>query len=243
MKGVIYSRCRGVKVIDITHDIPRHDIWAGAYCMFQASPFFPGGTIHVAVVDPGVGTSRRPIILDDGHHFFVGPDNGVLSLVLTLPYRRPLCAYEIRDPWFMRPNPSETFHGRDIFAAAAGRLARGALPKDAGPRIKAGDIVDLRKHKDDDDSAHPRAYVIHIDTFGNIITDLNSSMIPASPTFHVGHHTIHGVQKTYSDVGVGELVAYVGSQNTLELAVREGSAMDQLGLVRGMAIQVGIGEQ
>ncbi len=123
MKGVVLGICPGAGMVDISHEIPAYGIVQGAWTLSQAWPYFPKGTIHVAVVDPGVGSSRRPIAVEAGGHLFVAPDNGLLTMVLRAQpeYR----AYEITEPEFMRPTVSQTFHGRDIFAPAAAHLANG----------------------------------------------------------------------------------------------------------------------
>src|SRR6185369_6965682 len=116
-------------LVDITHDVPRHDVSAGAFALAQAAPLFPPGSVHVAVVDPGVGGPRADIVVEAGGSYYVGPDNGLVSLAAI----GPRLAYRILRPEALRPTVSPTFHGRDVFASAAGRLASGAHPRDFGP--------------------------------------------------------------------------------------------------------------
>src|SRR5262245_38148530 len=124
MKGVLHAGAPGVTVVDITHAVPRHDVAAGAFALATAAPYFPPGTIHLAVVDPGVGGARMPVVLVSGGHVFVGPDNGVFARVAP----RPEAAYQVTGAGFRREITSPTFHGRDVFAVTAARLASGAAP-------------------------------------------------------------------------------------------------------------------
>lgn len=236
MKGVILSRAAHARVVDIAHHIAHHDVAAGAYCLRQAAPCFPEGTIHVAVVDPGVGTARRPVIVDDGRHLFVGPDNGLFSLVAPAPR----AVYAIEAAAFRLPRVSATFHGRDVFAAAAGALATGI------PACAAGPAVTLRgrlAHGPPAPEAEPAragrtATVIHVDVFGNLITDCPGDALPPAPRFRVAGREIAGLSRTFGDVAPGELVAYVGSADTLEIAVREDSATRILGVGRGATLAI-----
>lgn len=236
MKGVILQRAPEARVVDLAHDIEPHNIAAGAYSLCQAAPFFPEGTIHVAVIDPGVGTQlRKPVIIDSGRHFYVGPDNGLFSLAVP----NPRAVYAIESPTFMRPEVSSTFHGRDIFAAAAGALAAGV------PAQHAGAVVSLRgrltlgtPRSDGATTGMTVGTVVYIDHFGNLITDVSRADLPLNPRFRVGERVIERLSGTYGDVASGELVAYIGSADTLEIGVREGSAARILGLGRGAHIEI-----
>lgn len=234
MKGVLLSLAPDATVVDIAHDIPPHDVVAAAFALAQAAPHFPDGTIHVVVVDPGVGGARKPVVIDDGRHRFVGPDNGVLSLAARAPYA---AVRAIEAPGFVAESPSSTFHGRDVFARCAGRLAAGARVTDAGPAwTLAGQLPLAGGARRDGDRVFAR--VIHVDRFGNLITDLPAAELPPSPEFIAGGARIRGLVRTYEDVGRGELLAYIGSGGTLEIAVREGRACDAVDLRRGDAIEV-----
>ncbi len=237
MKGVILSCAPSAQVIDIAHDVPRHDITAGAFALAQAAPHFPDRTIHVVVVDPGVGGRRQPVIVDDGRQTFVGPDNGVFSLVAPTPR----AVYAITEPQFRRDEASTTFHGRDIFAMAAGRLAAGARPEQAGPRVELEGTLTLPRAAEQPSGALV-ATVVHIDSFGNLITDVGADELPSHPSFLVGGMVIESMATTFESVARGELLAYIGSGNTLEIAVREGSAAARLGAQRGAIIKVLTGE-
>ncbi len=230
IKGVITRLAPDAGVIDISHDIPRHDVAAAAFALAQAAPQFPEGTIHVVVIDPGVGGERAAVVVDTGDQIFVGPDNGVFSLVAPMP----VAAYAIQQVGFFRSDPSATFHGRDIFAVAAGRLAAGAAPSDVGPRVELLGFITLPRA-----SGGARGTVIHVDAFGNLISDLGAEDLPAEPLLVVAGRSIAQLSTTFESVDRGELVAYIGSGGTLEIAVREGNAAAELGVGRGDPIEVG----
>ncbi len=222
MKGVILSRAPAVTLVDITHAVPRHDIAAAANALADAAPCFPAGTVHLAVVDPGVGEARTPVVVVAGGQLFVGPDNGLFELAAP----RPEAAYAIADPSFRREPASATFHGRDVFAPAAARLALGAAPHQAGPAVELAGRLGLARGN----------RVVHVDRFGNLVTDISG--VPASARFRIGGRAIAGVSATYESVAVGALCAYVGSRGTIEIGVREGSAAELLGAGRGTAVEV-----
>ena len=223
MKGILTSGAPGVPIADITHAIPRHDVAAAAFAIAQAAPHFPTGTVHVAVVDPGVGGQRRPVVIQGEGQVFVGPDNGLFWLAEP----SPRAAYAIEAARFRREHVSSTFHGRDVFAPAAATLATGVAPEAAGPEIElegalAGEAPDA---------------VIHVDNFGNLITAIPRDRVPARASLQVSGRSIPLVA-TYADVAPGELLAYIGSANTLEIAVREGSAAEALAAGRGSLVSV-----
>jgi S-adenosyl-L-methionine hydrolase (adenosine-forming) len=235
MKGVLHARAPGVTVVDISHDIPRHDIAAGAHALANAVPYYPEGTIHVAVVDPGVGGERKPVIVVDHGQLFVGPDNGLFSLVAP----RPEAAYEIATAAYRREKPSATFHGRDIFAAAAARLAAGGAPEEAGPQVLLRGRLPAAATTEQD-GASPAAVVLHVDVFGNLITNLPGEGLPLEVRFQVGGRPIAGLSETYESVAPGELLAYVGSRGTVEIAVNGGNAAELLGAGRGTLVEVAL---
>jgi S-adenosylmethionine hydrolase len=216
MKGVILTLAPGTTIVDVAHDVPRHDVAHAAWVLATSAWQFPLGTIHVCVVDPGVGGARNEIVVAARGHVFVGPDNGVLALV------GDPCdgAWAITSSAFHRPTPSPTFHGRDVFAPAAAALARGLPPHLAGPAT----CVTVPPRRE--------GAVVHVDTYGNLITDLR----PGPARVRVADQTL-AVRRTYEDVAAGALVAYVGSAGTIEIAVREGSAAQALGLGRGAAVE------
>lgn len=234
MKGVLLSRAPGTHVVDISHDIPRHDVAAAAYCLANAVTFFPPGTIHVCVVDPGVGGERKEVIVVDREQLFVGPDNGAFSLVAPRPY----AAYEIAADAFRRAKPSATFHGRDIFAAAAAGLARGAKPEEAGPQVVLRGKLPAAKGPERRADGVLGGNVLHVDVFGNLITNIPGEKIPEAPRFRVAGREIAGLSTSFENVAEGELLAYVGSRRTVEIAVRNGNAAELLGASRGTVVEV-----
>jgi S-adenosylmethionine hydrolase len=210
-----------------------------AYVLSTAAAYVPTGAIHLAVVDPGVGSERRAIAVQTARAIYVAPDNGVLSLALQDdPPQRIVHLTEAR---YHLAEVSDTFHGRDIFAPAAAHLARGVDLGDMGPQIEIGDLVRLP-------SARPRRQedgtwlgeILHVDHFGNLITSFPGAMIEAYFTVEVGAAQILGLSRTFADVAQGELVAYVGSSGYLEIAVRGGDAAGRLGA--GVGDPVGVRE-
>ena len=238
MKGVVLALAPDAVLVDITHDVPRHDVAAGAFALAQAAPLFPLGSVHVAVVDPGVGGPRADIVVEAGGCFFLGPDNGLVSLAA----RGPRLARRISRSELLRTPTSPTFHGRDVLACAAGRLASGAQARELGPLVEAIEDLAIRGG-----TAADAAVIVHVDAFGNLITSLQSDSIPqdllmpgtrliCSPEGRDAFAVRAG--RTYSDVARGELVLYVGSAGYLEIAVREGSAAEHTGLGRGQALRL-----
>lgn len=219
MKGVVLSLAPDAVLVDVTHEIPRHDIVAGALALEQAAPYFPAGTVHVAVVDPGVGGARAGIVVEAGGQAFVGPDNGLLSLAA----RHPRAAFRIDNPQFRRDPVSPTFHGRDVFAVAAARIASGWAAKTAGPPL-AG-IVELPLPPMGALTAECRGAVLHVDGFGNLITTLGAAPTEGPWRLDCGGHelALRG-GRSYCDVAEGQSVLYVGSSGRVEIAVRNGSA-------------------
>jgi S-adenosylmethionine hydrolase len=234
MKGVILSLAPDARLVDLGHELPPHDVRAGAWALREAAPYFPPGTIHVAVVDPGVGSARRPLLLRAAGQLLVGPDNGLLSLAA----RRcgGACEGWVLDASELhRPQPSATFHGRDIFAAVAGHLARGLAPERAGtPAREWIELAAPRAVRRADGSW--RGCVVHVDRFGNLITNLEAAELAAASPAGGWCVALAGaaagracralgpLRTTFADVAPGEWLAYLGSSGLLEIAVREGSA-------------------
>jgi S-adenosylmethionine hydrolase len=238
MKGVVLALAPTATLVDITHGVPAQDVTAGAIALAQAAPLFPPGTIHVAVVDPGVGGARADLLVEAGGSFFVGPDNGVLSLAA----RGERSIRRIDTPAFRREPVSPTFHGRDVFAPTAGRLAAGAPAADVGPVLDA--MVELGPPPIARHAGRAEGTVIHIDAFGNLITSLAAESLPADAAIEIDgvEGTFHPTfGRTFSDVESGALVAYVGSGGQLEIARRNGSAATYVGAERGTVVRVGEG--
>lgn len=219
MHGVILSRNPDARIVDLCHGIEPHDVREGAFWAARCARWFPGGSAHVVVVDPGVGTDRAAIALTSEGHWYVGPDNGVLSG----PLANATEVHRIDETRFGASQNSRTFHGRDLFAPVAADLVAG--------RVKVSDLGPV---------AHPIRFdeppgrVATIDRFGNLITDME-------PSREWAELEIAGVRvplaNTYGDVPKGELVALLGSFGTLEIAVREGSAAARLGVGRGEPVR------
>lgn len=226
-------------VIDITHDVPRHDVRAGAYLLRAVAGWTPAGTIHLAVVDPGVGTARRPLIIASGGQYFVGPDNGLL-----VPAARrvgTMRAYVLTDDAPLRRGRSATFHGRDVFAPAAGQLARGTPPEALG--MPVAEVMQLEFGRGREENGTTMGSVIYVDAFGNLITNIPSELLPSSGTpvaVRAGRRTAGAVVgRTYGDVGRGRMVVVPGSDGFVEIAVREGSAAASLRAAPGGSVRIG----
>lgn len=225
MKGVIAAIAPEARVIDLTHHIPPQDLVGGAIALDSAVDAFPDGTIHVAVVDPGVGSARRPIAARSERFFWVGPDNGLF----TAAWQRepPLKIVALTEPAYHRQKVSATFHGRDIFAPAAAHLAAGAQVTELGETMNDPVQLDLPEPRRLADTVELR--VLGIDHFGNLITNMTARHLTRysdleRATVTVGQLTAHGIHRTFADVPPDEPVAYVGSADRLEIAVRNGSA-------------------
>lgn len=239
MKGAILTVNPRLRVVDVTHEVPPQDVRTGAFTLAQVAPVFPPGTVHVAVVDPGVGSARRPLLVLAAGQAFVGPDNGLLTRAAP----RPREVRHLTSPGWWRPAPSRTFHGRDLFAPVAAHLASGRDPAEAGPIVT--DPVELGLPEPVDRPGGLLGEVIHADRFGNLVTNIGGDRLagaaPATLRFAIAGFTISGLSATFADVAPGELVAYVGSDGLLEVGRRGGDARHYLGAPRGTAIQVILG--
>lgn len=241
MKGVMLSIAPEAEIVDLSHEVPPQSIEAGAYLLETAIDYFPAGTVHLAVVDPGVGTERLPIAVSAGRATFVGPDNGLLY-----PAVERLGATSSRDgtlgsavavllanPEYQLTRVSRTFHGRDIFAPAAAHIALG-LPLDRlGPSLTT--ISTLSEAAIHDTDGAVVGTVIHVDRFGNSISNIRAEQVPANPTVEAGSLQIIGLAQSYQDA---EVVALINSGGRLEIAARNGSAAARLHLVLGSPIVV-----
>jgi S-adenosylmethionine hydrolase len=241
MKGIVLSLCPEATVVDISHEIRPQAVQQAAYVLSTAVPYFPPGTVHLVVVDPGVGSQRRPIVVQTERALYVAPDNGVLSLVFSQDPAR--LAIHLTDPQYRLNQVSATFHGRDIFAPAAAHLACGIAASAMGEPVPLDELVSLP-------GIEPRQQanggwlgeVLHIDHFGNLVTSFRARDPETRITIVVGGQRIKKLSRTFADVAAGELVAYSGSSGYLEIAVREGNAARQLGLDIGAPVRMeGIG--
>jgi S-adenosyl-L-methionine hydrolase (adenosine-forming) len=240
MKGVMLGVCPDAALVDISHDIPAHDVLAGAFELAASYRYFPKGTIFLAVVDPGVGSTRRGIAVECGDYLFVAPDNGVLSVVFEeMPPRRIV---ELGDPRYARPAISKTFEGRDRFAPAAAWLATG-LELTALGRA-AGQPVMLIVPRPEVTSDSIDGQVVRIDRFGNLVTNIDRHTFARfasgnSIVIRIAQQDIARVISTYAEAAPGELCALFGSTDHLELALNGASAAASTGATRGSAVHVG----
>jgi hypothetical protein len=242
MQGVILTICPTAKITTISHNIPPQDIYTAAFVLYQSFSYYPAPTIHCVVVDPGVGSQRRAIAVRTSHGIFVGPDNGVFSLVLTAEPVNVLEAVTLTNPEYQLPGVSATFHGRDIFAPAAAHLANGLPIHQLGPRAINLVRLDIGRPVIPKPGATSfESRIIHVDHFGNLILDLTRQRIqdPVQVIFRAGQWAIRGLNATFADVAEGELLAYTGSsRDHIEIAVRNGNAALELGLRVGDTVTV-----
>jgi S-adenosyl-L-methionine hydrolase (adenosine-forming) len=237
MKGVLLSLCPEAQMVDISHEIRPQAVQQAAFVLSTVVPYFPPGTVHLVVVDPTVGSERRPLVIETGRAFYVAPDNGVLSLALQRDPARQ--AVHLTDARYRLAQVSATFHGRDIFAPAAAHLACGTNPGEMGDPIPLSELVTLPAME-----PQPRrdgllqGQILHIDRFGNLITNFRIPDTVSQITVMAAGRRIEKQSRTFADVEPGELLAYQGSSGYLEIAVREGNAARTLRLEIGDPVQV-----
>ncbi|MCX8149936.1 MAG: S-adenosyl-l-methionine hydroxide adenosyltransferase family protein [Candidatus Bathyarchaeota archaeon] len=226
MKGVILGICLNAVIVDITHNVEKFNIRQGAFMLASAAPYFPPRTIHIAVVDPGVGTQRRPIIVQTEHNVFVGPDNGVLMLAAEAEGIKHV--YKIEEQRFLPNNVSNTFHGRDVFAPVVAHIANGdARLEEFGPEIN--DAIKPQFSKARQTEGGLVGEVLHVDSFGNIITNIHTKdfehLKPVSLSISLSNLKMKVIfAKTYAEAKPHEPLALIGSHNYLEIALNQGNA-------------------
>ena len=241
MKGVVYNINPLARVVDISHDVPSYDLLDGALTIAQAYSYFPPQTIHVVVVDPGVGSARRPILARSEKYFFVAPDNGVLSLALER--EQPVSVRHITaENYFLHP-VSQTFHGRDVFAAVAGWLSRGLEFADFGREIS--DYVRFSLPAPKATGNGIQGVVLKVDKFGNLITNIAPQDLPQLFAPHparfkimVGKREVTRMRNSYAEGPAGEPFAILGSMGFLEIAMNQGSAARMLAVGKGAEVVV-----
>jgi len=226
VKAALLSAAPGVTLVDVTHEVPPGDVAAGQYLLGRTWPRFPPGTVHVAVVDPGVGTPRRALAAEDRGHRFVAPDNGLLSVLSREARFVALSVPEHAAP---------TFHGRDVFAPAAARLATGSSLEALGPPVADAYHSPLPTPAREEEEVVGE--VIYVDRFGNLVSNIPSPLVAPGATIVVGTAEVVTVHRTFADVAPGELVAYVGSGATVEIGLRDGSAARRLGIGPGASVR------
>jgi S-adenosyl-L-methionine hydrolase (adenosine-forming) len=240
LKGVIWSICPTAQIADISHEISPQNILEAAFVLWRAYSFYPPGTVHVVVVDPGVGTPRRPIAVRLGTHTFVGPDNGLFTQIYGDAEKNSWkveIAHLTNKKYFL-PEISRTFHGRDIFVPVAAHIANGVVLEDLGPMIT--NPVRLSLPKPEKTSNGWLAHITVVDIFGNCTTDLPAAALleHENITFHIRGQEVHGLVASYGHRQPGELVTLVDSENIIEIAVVNGNAADKLGVQIGDIVEV-----
>ena len=226
VKGVLLSHVHGAALLDITHQVPPGDLRAAQYILGRVWHRFPQGTVHLAVVDPGVGTTRRALAAGAAGHFFVAPDNGLLSCL-------PGDAHYVSLP--IPPGAAPTFHARDVFARAAAQLAIGASLTHLGHAITDPyrSPLPVARH----DGAAVVGEVLYVDRFGTLVTNIPGDQVEPGVRIKVAGTAIGTLVRTFGDVARGQLVALVGSGGTVEIAVRDGSAARLLGVGVGAEVR------
>jgi hypothetical protein len=237
MKGVMASLCPAARIIDLTHHIPPQDLHAARFNLLNSVPYFPQDAIHVVVVDPGVGTSRRGIVVETDRGILVGPDNGVMSGVFQQASILQVVELANRAYWRIA-NPSTTFHGRDIFAPAAAHLAGGVPIETLGPAIDANALVTLDLPPLEEVEGGLQGTIQYIDHFGNGITTIPADALRGCPQAVEVNDRVLPWQITYGEVAPGQPLALMGSHGWLEIAVNRGSAANQLTLNIGDGVKV-----
>jgi S-adenosylmethionine hydrolase len=245
MKAAILGICPKAVIVDVSHDIEKFNIRMGAYVLASAAPHFPQGTVHVAVVDPGVGTRRRPIAIQTERSFFVGPDNGIL--VLAAEKQGIESIYELTNPRFMLPKVSSTFHGRDVFAPAAAHLLNGANPAEFGPEIREAAEVEFAKITRRNGALVGE--VLHVDGFGNIITNIGEKEVAQQHAKGEIKVELAGKKlklrfcKAYGETKPQEPLALIGSHGFLEISVNQGNAARKFETKAGDKIKLSLQEK
>lgn len=240
MKGVILSINPDVHVVDITHGVLAHDVLDGALTIGQAYKYFPPKTIHIVVVDPGVGTQRRPILVASDQHYFVAPDNGVLSSVYD--QTEALYVWHIISEHYFRQPVSKTFHGRDIFAPVAAWLSKSWQTSAFGEPVT--DFVRFAIPRPKTSGNAIKGIVLRVDQFGNLITNFRVEDVPALAsadgkcTIKAGNAVIKKVVPTFAEGANGEAVGVIGSSGYLEICINKTSAARALGIGRGAEVSV-----
>jgi S-adenosylmethionine hydrolase len=238
LKGVILRVNPDVNIVDITHAVNPFDLLDGALAIGSSYPYFPPRTIHVVIVDPGVGTERRPLLVSGQNQYFIAPDNGVLSAVFE---KEPnfVVRHLTSEHYFLHP-VSRTFHGRDIFAPVAGWLSKNWAPSSMGEEISDFKRFALPRPKEADGVL--KGVVMKVDSFGNLITNFRADDLPpdalqsGAVNLQVGTHAVGRLVPTFAVGNAGEPVAYIGSGGYLEVGVNKGSASKALGIGRGAAV-------
>jgi len=238
LQGAVLSVCPAARIVDISHEVTAFDILEGAFLLAQSWRYFPVGTVHVVVVDPGVGSNRRPIVVEAGGHRFVAPDNGVLSMIYS---EESHVVRHVSEERFFRQPVSQTFHGRDVFAPVAGHLALGVSPAEFGPAINDYLTLPIEKPVRTARRGWTGA-VLKIDRFGNMITNFRADEFSRvyQQDFEVlaGLRAIEKLERNYSEAKPGEIFFIEGSSGYFEIAASQASAAKILGCGVGAPIEL-----
>ena len=239
LKGVILKINPSVTIVDITHNIAPFDLLDGALAIGSAYSYFPPKTIHVVVVDPGVGTERRPLLVNGQNQYFVAPDNGVLSVIFEREQQNLIVRHANAEHYYLQP-VSKTFHGRDIFAPVAAWLSKGWQTASMGEEISDYKRFALPRPKAAEGVV--KGIVMRADAFGNLVTNFRAEDLPESSRsegaikLQVGNHVVTRLVDTFASGNNGEPIAYFGSSGFLEIAVNKGNASRTLGIGRGTTV-------
>jgi len=239
LKGVILKINPDVTIVDITHNVTPFDLLDGALTIGSAYSYFPPKTVHVVVVDPGVGTERRPLLVSAQNQYFVAPDNGVLSVIYEREKENMIVRHANVEHYYLQP-VSKTFHGRDIFASVAAWLTKGWQTPSMGDEITDFKRFALPRPKETDGVV--KGAVLRADTFGNLTTNFRAEDLPESAlkngtiNLQVGTHPVTRLVDTFANGNNGEAIAYMGSSGYLEIGVNKANAARTLGLARGAVV-------
>ncbi len=242
LKGVIATVNPSVPVVDITHHVPSFDVPAGGFILYAAYRYYPSGTIFLAVVDPGVGTARKILLVETEDYMFVAPDNGLLGLALEAESLKALI--DIKNTKYFLPVPSSTFEGRDKMAPAAAWLSKGIAPSEFGPPVS--DYVRMDVQKPQVENEEISGQILYVDKFGNCITNIPAEEVrriqggtkERRMACRVGKRELTRFEPSYSFVDKGELFVLPGSLGLIEIAVREGSAQERLAIHPGDPVRI-----
>lgn len=239
MKGVILSINPFATIVDLSHAVPARDIRAGAITLAETAPWYPAGTIHVAVIDPGVGSKRRIVYAQIGQHHYIAPDNGLLSRLAMM--ERPSKMISVEEPKHWMPAVSRTFHGRDIMSPVAARLSLGLAPEELGP--PQPQLVEIPWAEVEQVPNRIEGEVIEVDSFGNLITNITRAMLDGLPNrdgvlVTCEEHETQGIFATFADQPPMTFMAHVGSTGRLELAIVDENASAMLGVKVGAPVRV-----
>ncbi|SDO89805.1 SAM hydrolase/SAM-dependent halogenase family protein [Desulforhopalus singaporensis] len=241
IKGLLHKFCPGVQIIDISHTVDPQNSRKAAHLLTRAYPYFPPGTVHLIIVDPGVGSTRKIIAFKTSEQIFVGPDNGLFSMIFKK--EEILAIHQVTARHLFLPAPSNTFHGRDIMAPIAARLAGGLPIEQVGPSISVGDCIELPTPQILRDPQQLTGEVTHIDRFGNLCTNISSEEIDVfsegcGVEINIGPVSISSISRSYSSCNVGQPLALYDSQGLLEIAINCGRFAATHGIKEGEKITV-----